>query len=62
MEKVIFLLLLFFTYLFLIVISPMQFFSLLYGMVTQLHIHVYILFSHIYQNRNSSYIYFLNST
>jgi len=33
--------------LFLIVISPIQFFFLLYSMVSQLHIHVYILFSRI---------------
>ena len=34
-------------YYFLIVIFPIQFYFLLYSMVTQLHIHVHILFSHI---------------
>ena len=34
-------------YYFLIVISPIQFFLLLYSRVTQLHIHAQILFSHI---------------
>ena len=34
-------------YYFLIVISPIRFFFLQYSMVTQLHIHVHILFSHI---------------
>ena len=32
---------------FFIVISPIHFFFLLYSMVTQLHMHVYISFSHI---------------
>ena len=34
-------------FIFLIVISPIQFYFLLYSMVTQLHIHVHILLSHI---------------
>ena len=36
----------FFYFYFLIVISPIQFFFLLYSMVTQLHVHVYNLLSH----------------